>query len=103
MFVSHSHTQVKNPARRCEECKKTRKTKDNKTTAICDLCLQPTCSMHYVRACQSCYFTKFIDPDELEESQDEEEVEGDSEDDAAGTSTSGQPAKRPRLLSTINL
>lgn len=65
--------------------------------------MQPTCSMHYARACQSCYSTKFIDPEELEESHDEEVVEGDSEDDAARQSISGQPAKRPRLLSTINL
>lgn len=69
------HPQVKNPNRRCEECKKDRRTKDNKTDTVCDLCLRLTCSLHYVRSCESCYLTKFMNPDTHEGSGEEEEVD----------------------------
>lgn len=46
--------QVKNPNRRCENCKENKRTKDNKTTAVCDICLKRTWSKHYVRACENC-------------------------------------------------
>lgn len=94
------HSQVKNPNRRCEECKKDRRTKDNKTTAVCDLCLKPTCSLHYVRSCESCYLTKFMDPDTHEESGEEEEVDEEMPDAGPRPSTS---ARRPRVDSIINL
>lgn len=93
--------QVRNPNRRCTECKKSRQTKDNKTTAVCDLCLNPTCSMHYVRACEACYMTKFVDPGENEEGDvaEEENDEEELPDDQPGPSH----PKRQRRESVINL
>lgn len=98
-----SHMQVKNPPRRCEQCKKSRSTKDNKTTASCDLCLSATCAMHYVRACEDCYLTKFKDPEVDEMARDEEEDGEFLPDDVAGPSSSEPRSKKARRESTINL
>lgn len=95
--------QVKNPNRICEECKKNKRTRDNKTTAICDLCLIPTCSMHYVRSCKKCYLTKFKDPDTLNGSEGDDREEEEIRDDEPTPSTSRPPAKRARSHSIINL
>lgn len=100
--LSHSNSQVKNPSRRCEDCKQNRRTKDNKTTAVCDFCVKPTCSMHYVRVCERCYLTKFKDPERNHESEEEEEEEEEGfPDDNEGPRK--PPAKRPRSDSKINL
>lgn len=85
-------------SRRCVPCKTNRtKTKDTKTTAVCDLCLEPTCVKHYIRTCEKCYCAKFNDTvDILEESSDEDNVDIDV---FPGPSTARQPSKkRIRLL-----
>ncbi|XP_039968474.1 uncharacterized protein LOC120780275 [Bactrocera tryoni] len=49
--------QVNTLKRRCETCKTDKI--DNKTTAVCDHCLIPTCTKHYIRTCEKCYFAKY--------------------------------------------
>lgn len=87
--------------RRCEPCKANRKTKDNKTTAVCDLCLTPTCANHYIRVCERCYLHKFKDPDTLNETDDDDDDDGDA-CNASQSTSNGRPAKRARE-SIINL
>ncbi|XP_031635622.1 piggyBac transposable element-derived protein 4-like [Contarinia nasturtii] len=91
--------QVKNTKRRCQTCKTHRNTRDNKTTAVCDLCLKPTCSNHYVRACEVCYLHNFKDPDTAVSSESDEE----NRNDAAPSTSRTQANRRSRVDSIINL
>ncbi|XP_055918701.1 uncharacterized protein LOC129950807 [Eupeodes corollae] len=50
---------------RCEVCKVIKK--DNKTTAVCDLCYTATCTKHYVRVCEKYYVAKDGHGDEDED------------------------------------
>ncbi|CAD7083209.1 unnamed protein product [Hermetia illucens] len=63
--------QVSNAKRRCEACKTNPATKDNKTTAVYDICRKPCCSNHYIRACQSCYLRYFGNPSGSDEGSDD--------------------------------
>lgn len=86
--------------RRCEFCKQSEGTKDNKTTAVCDFCLKPTCSNHYVRTCEYCYLEKFKDPDSSSDTDGEDK----SDDEPTPSASSALPAaKRARVESIINL
>lgn len=87
----------KNPRKRCEQCKTQRHTKDNKTTAVCDLCIAPTCSSHYIRVCEPCYLRKFKDPADLSDAEDSE-----NDENVDGQTSNEPPAKKSRI-STINL
>lgn len=92
--------QAKNAKRRCEQCKLQRSTKDNKTTAVCDLCLAPTCTTHYVRVCEPCYLHKFKDSADFSEA---EHSDDDDNDDDQIASTSNEPPTKNSRISTINL
>lgn len=83
--------------KRCEDCKVNRKgTKgDTKTTAVCDVCVKPTCSKHYIRVCQKCYQTN---AEAMTVDEDAEEL------CIAGPSTSSEPLqtnKRQRPHSPV--
>lgn len=91
-FCLHfSHFQVNHKKRRCEACKTTHSTKDNKTTGVCDLCLKPTCSNHYVRACESCYLHNFKYPATVMESDEDN-------DDSAEISNLNQARHRQNVV-----
>lgn len=92
--------QAENAKRRCEQCKLQRSTKDNKTTAVCDLCLAPTCTTHYVRVCEPCYLHKFKDSADFSEA---EHSDDDDNDDGQIASTSNEPLTKKSRISTINL
>lgn len=72
---------------------------------MCDLCSQPTCTMHYVRACEPCYLQKFIDPDLHERSEEEDNDENDYEEEEnyAIPSTVSESASKRRRKSIINV
>lgn len=69
---------------------------------MCDLCLVPTCTIHYVRACETCYLRKFRDPDTLDDVEEEDDDDEDSIYEAQPTTSAPTPAKR-RRESIINL
>lgn len=74
--------------------------KDTKTTAVCDLCLIPTCGCHYIRVCEPCYLHKFKGPN----SDDDEDDDEENDVNAPSISVSKPPsAKRLRVDSVINL
>lgn len=77
--------QVNNKRRRCEFCKGS-KSEDNKTSAVCDQCLKPTCPLHYVRSCEQCYMNNF-NSDTMNESEKEDD-EGDHNAQASVATTS---------------
>ncbi|XP_055850586.1 piggyBac transposable element-derived protein 4-like [Episyrphus balteatus] len=77
---------------RCDPCKKEKR--DNKTTAVCDLCYVAACSKHYIRVCEKCFVTKSaIDTTETEE---DENFDGDS----LPSTSAGPPAKRQKNRNT---
>lgn len=92
---------MKNSKRRCEPCKANRREKDTKTTAVCDLCLVPTCANHYVRVCEKCYMIKFKGPES--ECDDDGSYESDVGDAEAPSTSKPPQAKRLRVDSVINL
>lgn len=67
--------------------------------------------MHYVRSCESCYMTKFKDPDSVEMSDEEEtedeepfiDDENSEQSSLRDTTTTPTPAKRARIDSIINI
>ncbi|XP_039969557.1 uncharacterized protein LOC120781408 [Bactrocera tryoni] len=80
--------------RRCETCK-TNKI-DNKTTAVCDHFLIPTCTKHYIRTCEKCYFAKYNAEAETDSENDE------YVDNTPKTSTPNQNiSERQRRISPI--
>lgn len=58
--------------------------------------------MHYVRTCEQCYLTKFIDPATNEEREDEEEDEPLPNDEEEPSTSASNP-KRQRLQSIIDV
>ncbi|XP_036318110.1 uncharacterized protein LOC118733044 [Rhagoletis pomonella] len=86
--------QISTLKRRCETCKASKT--DNKTTAVCDHCLTPTCTKHYIRTCEKCYFAKYNADADTDSDIDEDE------DNTPTTSTPNQNAsKRQRRISPI--
>ena len=76
--------------KRCEMCR--REKKDNKTTAVCDLCKVATCTKHFIRVCETCYTQKFIGDSESDTDFDEQPT----------PSTAERQRKRTRRISPIN-
>lgn len=57
--------------------------------------------MHFVRACETCYLHKFMDPDVFEE--DEDDADESTETETPTTSTSQGPPAKKRRESLINI
>ncbi|XP_067634600.1 uncharacterized protein [Eurosta solidaginis] len=91
---SRPTVQVNTLKRRCETCRTAKV--DNKTTAVCDHCLTPTCTKHYLRTCENCYFNKY------NSDADTDSDIGEYEDNIPTTSTTNQNAsKRQQRTSPI--
>lgn len=96
---------VNSKRRRCDHLYsyKGSQSKDNKKNGVCDHCLKPTCPLHYVRSCESCYLLNYKDPDTLEESREEEEDDDYVDEEEAGPSTSNASKRQKRFQPVINL
>ncbi|XP_067615976.1 uncharacterized protein [Eurosta solidaginis] len=91
---SRPTVQVNTLKRRCGTCRTAKV--DNKTTAVCDHCLTPTCTKHYLRTCEKCYFEKY------NADADTDSDIGEDEDNIPTTSTSNHNAsKRQQRTSPI--
>ncbi|XP_067633326.1 uncharacterized protein [Eurosta solidaginis] len=91
---SRPTVQVNTLKRRCETCRTAKV--DNKTTAVCDHCLTPTCTKHYLRTCEKCYFKKYNADADMDSDI------GEDEDNIPTTSTANQNAsKRQQRTSPI--
>ncbi|XP_039965372.1 piggyBac transposable element-derived protein 4-like [Bactrocera tryoni] len=94
LVSSRPSIKVNTLKRRCETCK-TNKI-DNKTTVVCDHCLIPTCTKHYIRTCEKCYFAKYNAEAETDSGNDE------YVDNIPKTSTPNQNiSERQRRISPI--
>lgn len=87
--------------RRCEACKQEFR-KDNKTTAVCDVCSTATCSKHYIRVCASCYLKELNGSESEYNGDDEDDDDDDVEKDKPQAPKPTAP-KRSRIDSVINL
>lgn len=97
---------MSNRKRRCEVCKRAGIKTDSKTSAICDLCSEPTCTIHYVRACEPCYLAKFIDPDVQERTEEEDDDDFEEEEAQLAAkipTTSSASATKRRRVSLLNI
>ncbi|XP_067614061.1 uncharacterized protein [Eurosta solidaginis] len=91
---SRPTVQVNTLKRRCGTCRTAKV--DKETTAVCDHCLTPTCTKHYLRTCEKCYFEKY------NADADTDSYIGEDEDNIPTTSTANHNAsKRQQRTSPI--
>lgn len=97
--------QINNKRRRCDSCKGTQ-SQDNKTSGVCDHCLKPTCPLHYVRSCETCYLLNYKEPESHDEESQSEAEEEEAEPTTPTPSIQGEnntEAAKRRRMSIINL